>query len=128
MHSDSAFYIGTTHDKCEDYALHQENLILVSDGCSSSPNTDVGARLVCESAKKYNAYKFKKGLLMPLCSKIADMIGLPPECLDVTLLSSYIEEETVFIEAVGDGNIIVCTKDDALHVLSMITADQPLTI
>jgi hypothetical protein len=116
---DSAFYIGTTHEKCEDYALHYENLIMISDGCSSSSNTDIGSRLICEVAKKYDSYKFRKGLLIPFCSKIVDMIGIPQESLDVTLLSAYVENNHIFIEGTGDGNIIICTKNNILHILSM---------
>ena len=119
MNSDSSFYIGTSHEKCEDYTSHQDNLILVSDGCSSAQKTDIGARIICESAKQHKAYQFKKGLLMPFCSRIIKMIGLPDECLYATLLTAYIENNQILIEAIGDGNIIIKTKDGILHILSM---------
>lgn len=50
--SDSAFAIGYSHAVCEDYALHRwdEHVAILSDGCSSSPDTDWGARLLCRAA------------------------------------------------------------------------------
>ncbi|GAH21715.1 unnamed protein product, partial [marine sediment metagenome] len=52
MRNDVAFQIGKTHDICEDFALSGNfgspgggddcNYLVVSDGCSSSPGTDLG--------------------------------------------------------------------------------------
>ena len=55
MKIDSAFQIGKTHDICEDFALTgTKNSIvpytIVSDGCSSSPLTDVGSRILSFAA------------------------------------------------------------------------------
>ena len=50
-HADAAFTIGKTHAVCQDYALAQNasdtsplRATWLSDGCSSSPHTDIGAR------------------------------------------------------------------------------------
>jgi len=118
MKSDSAFYIGTTHEVCEDYAVSGDDFIIVSDGCSSSPKTDVGSRIACEVAVKYNAYKFPKLVLSPLTSKMAGLIGLPDHAMDVTFLSAHIEEEKVIIQMIGDGNIIIKSKDGTMYVIS----------
>ena len=48
--TDCAFAIGTTHRVCEDYAICNDNAVVVADGCSSSPNTDFGARILARSA------------------------------------------------------------------------------
>lgn len=49
-HCDSAFYIGKSHDICEDYVTKfsalNKNQIVLCDGCSSSDMVDVGARLL----------------------------------------------------------------------------------
>jgi hypothetical protein len=121
MKSDSGFYIGTTHDICEDYALSNDasDLIMVSDGCSSSPKTDIGSRLICECAKNDFWNHVKKSNIVYIANKAAQMMDLPQRCLDVTFLTAVADEEKVFIETTGDGNIIVKTKDGVLHIISM---------
>ncbi|MCA9708502.1 MAG: hypothetical protein KDK70_21815, partial [Myxococcales bacterium] len=56
MYVDAWFAIGDTHVVCEDFACagHTEagaGFAVVCDGCSSSPQTDVGARLLAAAAR-----------------------------------------------------------------------------
>ena len=66
MNADSAFRMGSTHAVCQDYAVasawtaaaHTDGAappprpyIILSDGCSSTPDTDVGARLLVKAAE-----------------------------------------------------------------------------
>ena len=44
--TDCAFAIGTTHHVCEDYARCSDEAVVLCDGCSSSKDTDIGARLL----------------------------------------------------------------------------------
>jgi len=115
MGSDSAFYIGTTHKVCEDYAVSEDNIIIISDGCSSSPNTDIGSRVVCECMKRYN----EKNITMTLANNIISTMYVPKRCLDVTLLTAFEKENKIIVETIGDGNITFKTKDGIMHVLSM---------
>jgi Protein phosphatase 2C len=49
MHIDTFIKQGTSHFMCEDYVKGDDTFLptlVVADGCSSSPNTDVGARLI----------------------------------------------------------------------------------
>lgn len=46
-HADSYFEIGTGHKVCQDYATHSGKTAVLSDGCSSMRDTDIGARLIC---------------------------------------------------------------------------------
>jgi len=50
--SDSCFSMGTSHQVCQDYAATKphKGMAAVSDGCSSSPDTDIGARALVLSA------------------------------------------------------------------------------
>lgn len=48
--SDAFFFKGYGHDVCQDFCLAEDDLIILSDGCSSSPNTDFGARLITKMA------------------------------------------------------------------------------
>ena len=53
IHADCAFRIGKTHLVCQDYALvgtGEFPCVLLADGCSGSPETDFGARLLVRSA------------------------------------------------------------------------------
>ena len=50
MPSDSFFTIGSTHKVCQDYAMSMEDadkeIVVLSDGCSSAKDSDLGARLL----------------------------------------------------------------------------------
>ena len=53
IHADCAFRIGKTHLVCQDYAAVSTGelaCVLLADGCSGSPETDFGARLLVRSA------------------------------------------------------------------------------
>ena len=80
MKLDSAFQIGKTHDVCEDFALtgtfedekNTARYVIVSDGCSSSQNTDLGSRLLSfsianELKKIHENLAFFKKLSSDLC-------------------------------------------------------------
>lgn len=57
---DSYFEIGSSHKVCQDYAfwkqfyVNQEtySLCVVSDGCSSAPNSEFGSQMLCKSMGK----------------------------------------------------------------------------
>ena len=57
MISDSYFEIGNTHMVCQDYALNgssPDNRLhysIVSDGCSSSKHSEIGAQILCHVAQ-----------------------------------------------------------------------------
>ena len=120
MRSDSAFYIGTTHKVCEDYAVSRDDIIVVSEGCSSSLNTDIGARIVCECIKQNTERPWmEEKSTMMWANKICTILDIPKECLNVTLLTAYSEDDKIIIKTIGDGNIIIKTKDGIMHVLSM---------
>ena len=50
MNADSAVNIGSTHSLCQDYVIARNPdrapYVVLSDGCSSSNDTDIGARLL----------------------------------------------------------------------------------
>lgn len=95
--SDAFFSIGKTHEVCQDYAragdLDGRQFAIVSDGCSSSPDTDFGARALVMSAIQCR----KEISWLPLVADwtiwhAKDIIkgyGLSPFCLDATLLSIF---------------------------------------
>lgn len=135
MHADCAFYTGKTHNICQDYArigkINELPLVVLCDGCSGSPDTDTGSRLLAFSAIK--TLKRSPNLLssnengnfahsiINSARVSSDGIGLHPNCLDATLLlaailnpSSKENEENSDLELhlrmYGDGCVVVKRK------------------
>lgn len=114
--------IGSQHKVCEDYIIKGHNpepYIILADGCSSSDNTEMGARILCHLAKKYLQYRSedlhdldyrKMGQwIIHNAEMVARQLGLKVSCLDATLIVGYYLDKQVHIYMYGDGAII--TKD-----------------
>lgn len=116
MNTGSAFYIGKTHKICEDYAshkMHPQPYILLSDGCSSSSNTDFGSRILnrvtgdmLSSGQEFNPTEF-----MNEAEEIRRILNLPKGSLDATLLCTYVKDDRYYLHMFGDG-VVVKTKED----------------
>src|SRR6266496_2217714 len=129
MNADSAFIIGASHTVCQDYAVAGHSLltqrapdinsaatpyIILSDGCSSSPDTDIGARLLVKAAEQ-----ILLAPLRPLANELAEMhkesarrallwagiAGLQPQALDATLLTVHFSDDGLILGCSGDGVI-----------------------
>ena len=122
MHADTYYSIGSTHLVCEDYAWSDRDrdgnaFVLVADGCSSSPDTDVGARLLCHSA----ARMLRSGHGLVLAHVIeqaaggAEQLGLSPDCLDATLLAARVVADTIRVSLAGDGAVVARRHDGAIE-------------
>jgi len=131
MHSDAYFVTGKTHHLCEDYALAGSTIckgsvchhIMLADGCSTSPHTDVGARLVLHCLKRCVEKVFypdesqaKTALVM--AQTAAETLGLNPQCLDCTILyGSSPENSSVFsVHFAGDGGVAVRYRDGTISL------------
>jgi hypothetical protein len=119
--SDCAFYLGSTHEVCEDYGVAGEAVLpgsgeasdyaIISDGCSSSKDSDIGARLIVKAAECLmigNALS-NPGELHSTAAAIAleqaRMIGLDRTAVDATLITVQ-TFDTRFVAAItGDGVI-----------------------
>ena len=109
--------------------------IIVADGCSSSKMTDVGSRIMALSCKKaicerYPAIDKLETLLKGeitmanylsaeifirtkhIAMTTAEQFGLPYSVCDATLLYAFIYSGRLYINAYGDGNIIIKTKEE----------------
>lgn len=121
MNIDSFLEIGSSHKVCEDYIIHGNEpfpYIILSDGCSSSDNTEMGARILCHLAKQYLSYK--KNQLLPFNSDnmgswiihnaelVARQLGLKLPALDATLIVAYYNQDSECIHThfFGDGSLI----------------------
>lgn len=132
MHSDSFFYKGKTHNICEDYALggtaqvildadcsiQQIPIAIVSDGCSSSKDTDLGSRIISKVAADNASLliaedleSFGSAVIFHARRIILDA-GWDLNCLDATLLITASTEEYTDIFVAGDGVVMLVHDKD----------------
>lgn len=125
MNTDSAFVIGKTHSVCQDYVVATPRCLILSDGCSSSPNTDIGARLLVKCAEK----SFKTGETKDIASlhataaaealELASLLGLEPQSVDATLLTAHFEQGELVVACSGDGAIILLNRMSGIEAYSI---------
>lgn len=135
INTDSSFHIGKTHKICEDYAISETDLTSnfyfagVSDGCSSSKNTDFGSRILLTNIKncikKYNdnlsIEKIRDFLKVPYIKSLNVITDLfnNNSALDATLLISYIHYNKIIVISIGDGSF-VARKIDGTQIVKTI--------
>ncbi len=109
---DNIFLIGKTHKICQDYAYSDSSCLIITDGCSGSPNSDIGARILAQCAKTtlqeftrmdYRQFGYS---VITKARVISDAMRLNKECLDATLIVAFPEEDYIRIFMYGDGVII----------------------
>lgn len=113
--ADASFAIGYRHRVCEDYAVAGQGpggaFAIVSDGCSSSPQSDYGARLLTAAAARELALgALSTATVLAAAERAAAAVGLSSTALDATLLCAYRANDAVHVLASGDG--IVAAVDD----------------
>lgn len=123
--------IGKEHKICQDYsdtfqnnANRISNLIIVSDGCSSSNDTDIGSRIVARLARKImtqfhfnfdnvkDSYIYFGDVLMNMATPIVSALGLDRTSLDSTLIISFVYNNDIITFMYGDGFIITIDKEN----------------
>ena len=122
---DSFLTKGSSHDICEDYIIHDTEpfpYIILADGCSSSKDTDVGARILVHSAKRILGilgthldrvdYKDFGNRTILRAQMIAESMNLPLQCLDATLMVAFVFDDQWFAMCYGDGSFIVKSIKD----------------
>jgi len=130
MNADHYTEIGSTHLVCQDYALSGISkagvaYAIVSDGCSSSQYSEVGAQVLCHVAKQFIEILFKScdvvtsamfgNLIINNASKIISWIGLPKSALDATLLIAVMRNEVTEVYAYGDGYVYLSFNKQEYH-------------
>ena len=122
MNTDATINIGSTHAVCQDYAIARNGYVILSDGCSSSPDTDIGARLLVRALDQtLNANPITEiAELHKAAARTAldwaNLLGLPPQSVDATLLSAHTTDENLIIACSGDGVIILESQTGVLDV------------
>ena len=129
MNTDCAFYIGTTHDICQDYALAGKNSIAVSDGCSGSPRSDIGSRVLSITAMNKmveldSLANFDEKECILLARPAIKILNIPNECLDATLLTATAYETGAMALCYGDGVIAIKIKNSNLVIIDCAYSDS----
>ena len=129
MNADCSIHTGSTHPICQDYARTGIDkagnpYAIIADGCSSSPETDIGARLLVMAAENNLALLPNSGSgemsyfyhsTLELAAYWARGMKLPLNCLDATLGILSIADNTILSSLYGDG-LIVFGYDQTLEV------------
>lgn len=117
------------HKSCEDYTLSGSEpmpYLIVCDGCSSSPQTDIGAMLLAVSARNHIREMMADNPIPPdyyalgnnvirRAAASASLLEIPQYSLDATLLAAICTGGHVFVYVYGDGFVI--TKDSSgVHI------------
>lgn len=139
---DDYFTNGEKIKKCEDYALAENDkfpFAIVTDGCSSSTETDIGSKVLAHAAKVALTNTKMPELVAPYFEKFYDAIGyssiitastvkdylkLDKTSLDSTLLIVFLEKKEDFsvntnevhVMFYGDGFLLI-SDDEGLHTL-----------
>lgn len=129
---DHFFTIGSTHTVCQDYArsgIDSNNAVaIVADGCSSSPDTDVGARILALEAMPWAKLEHDLGDLqnmLHVCDGAARILPfMRKECLDATLLVAQVGAVHIQVVVWGDGFFVIRRLDGTIVVRRVSFLDK----
>jgi hypothetical protein len=124
MNTDCAISIGSTHSLCQDYVIAQNDgqYVILSDGCSSSPDTDIGARLLVKAAEKLFTEQVTDNVeawhekAARLALDWAGLIGAPAQSVDATLMTAHVSCESLIVACSGDGVILLESQSGSLDL------------
>lgn len=134
MNSDAFFSMGKTHEVCQDYAragdTNSHQYAIVSDGCSSSPDTDFGSRFLTlatiQGCERFPLKRLRADWVIWRAEDIAKGCNLSPYCLDATLLAILPASENSFnIHVCGDGVVIIGNTDGSFDMWDFDCAGAP---
>jgi|WetSurSiteA1Bulk_404760.scaffolds.fasta_scaffold01237_2 hypothetical protein len=124
---------GKNHRVCEDYILSGNKpfpYIILSDGCSSSKNTEMGSKLLCYEARQLITTRTEDEIKIDKCvdtgswvihnaEVIARLLGLEKTSLDATLITAYKIGKAICISMYGDGIVLTQGKDDIITIFDI---------
>ena len=125
MNADATINIGSMHSICQDYAIAGNEYVILSDGCSSSPDTDIGARLLVramdQTLSKHGFFEIsgRHQESARVALGWANLLGLPPRCVDATLITAHVSGNDLVIACSGDGVIILESHTGNLDVYAI---------
>jgi len=124
MNSDHYYRIGSMHHFCEDYATsafgkpNKPGYAVVSDGCSSAKDSQIGAMLMAISAEQFLYPCLKTKEFVNLAINAADIrrcaLGLDADALSATLLTVIVTPTSFFVTVTGDGVVVARHRERGL--------------
>lgn len=129
MQIDSYFEKSTKHSTCQDYAISNDSCIIICDGCSTSPFSEIGSRITSflvlnelENIKQkeigmflYDLQSFHKATFILLQKIMACKSSL----FDCTILLCFKKNNNIDIVIYGDGNIITKNKKGDIDITTI---------
>ena len=120
--ADAYYALGAGHVVCQDFALagtsrRGEPYAIVSDGCSSARHSEFGARLLAAVARRelQRSAPLDVGRALRVAWHLGHELGLPPSCLDATLLQASLHAGRVQCLFAGDGVLAGRRRDGTLE-------------
>jgi hypothetical protein len=139
---DSWYTIGKLHLFCEDYVCLGEQpfpYLILADGCSAAPDSDLGARLLVLNARRLlprfalgavneaerTAWHWRLGRrIIRRAARQARDLGLDEGVLDATLLIAWCEGDAVHVHLYGDGCIATRSVAGAVAAIQVEYAEN----
>ena len=138
---DAYYTIGRLHLFCQDYAISGWEPVphlILADGCSAAPDSDLGARLLTLNARRllprlarltddrdHLAWHWPLGQrLIRRAARQARDLGLDPAVLDATLLIAWCDGTTVYVHLYGDGCLAVRRADGGIATIRVEYAEN----
>ena len=132
MQMDTFFSMGKSHKVCEDYALHGKtlpmNIFGISDGCSSSIDTDFGSRILMKSlmmAFTDNKERYAGDIkwIWDKAMHVTHALGLDKACLDATMNFGYVVEingvRGIEVITIGDGFVVAQDNSGEFSIMEI---------
>ena len=138
---DAYYTIGQWHLYCQDYTLHGLSpvpYLILADGCSSAPGSDLGARLMALSARRslldfakltslaeHREQHWALGQhLVRRAARHARILGVELDVLDATLLVAWCTGDKVWVHVYGDGCLVLRDQHDRLTTIRIEYAEN----
>ena len=138
---DAYYTIGNLHLFCQDYALHGLEPVphlILADGCSAAPDSDLGARLLTLNARHLlprfaHAATERDRLarhwslgqrIVRRAARQARDLGLDSDVLDATLLIAWCDGAAVHVHCYGDGCLAVRSADGGVATIRVEYAEN----
>ncbi len=139
---DSHYTIGRLHLLCQDYVCQGWKpfpYVVLSDGCSAAPDSDLGARLltlnarrllpwfalpVANEAERVDRHWRLGRRIVRRAARQARDLGINEDVLDATLLVAWCAEDTVYVHLYGDGCIAARRADGEIAVIEVEYAEN----
>lgn len=139
---DAYYTIGKMHQFCQDYAsrgIEPVPYVILADGCSAVPDSDLGARLLTLNARRLlrqfartatderqqaNPHERLGRRIARRAARQVRDLGLDATVLDATLLVAWCHKETVYVHLYGDGCVAARRADGTVIAIEIEYAEN----